>query len=430
MKLVFQIINTLAFATVILTSQSFAQKKNIDLKDIWKEKTFSQNYVYGIRSMNDGKHYTTSSFDEKTKKSSIQQFSYTSQKVVKTIIGDKDKNITFPFQQYQFSSDEKKVLLSTDIEKIYRHSTRENNYVYDLETKEVTQISKSGKQRYATFSPSGNKVAFVRANNLFYIDLETNTETQITDDGKFNHIINGATDWVYEEEFAFDKAFFWSPDGKKLGFYKFDESQVKEFNMVMYEGLLYPRDYKFKYPKAGEENSKVSIHIYHLDSKKTVNVNTANPEYIPRIKWSKDVNQLAIQKLNRHQNDLEIVLADANTGNTKTIYTEKSATYIDITDDWTFLDDKNFLIITSEKNGFNHLYKIDFANKKENQITNGNWDVTSFYGMDKKGYLYYASAEQGPTKRAVYKIKTNGSKKTNLSTKEGWNRAHFSKGMN
>lgn len=430
MKSVLQIVNTIAFTAILLTTQSFAQKKDISLDDIWKKKTFRTNYVYGIRSMNDGKHYTTLKFNPETKKNEIHQFSYTSEQPIKTIIGSDDKAIEFRFQEYQFSADEKKVLLSTAIEPIYRHSTREHNYVYDLESKKLVQISESGKQRYATFSPNGSKVAFVKGNNLYYIDLSTNQEVQITEDGQFNKIINGATDWVYEEEFAFDKAFFWSPDGKKIGFYKFDESEVKEFNMVMYENKLYPRDYKFKYPKAGEDNSRISIHIYHLDSKQLIDVDTENPEYIPRIKWSKDANQLAIQKLNRHQNDLQIVLADANNGSTKTIYSEKSSTYIDITDDWTFLDDKASMIISSEKSGYNHIYKVDFGKGTESQITKGNWDVTSFYGMDKKGYLYYASAEQSPMQRAVYKIKPDGSKKIKLSVKDGWNRAHFSKGMN
>lgn len=413
--------------SIALSSIAQGNKRQIQLDDIWKKGTFSPQYVWGLRSMNDGAHYTM--FEQNEKQLDINQYEYKSGEKIRTIFTTASIDEKLQIEEYQFSADEQKILLSTDVEPIYRHSTREHNFVFSIKEKKLTSISKSGKQRYATFSPAGDLVAYVRENNLFYINLKDLSETQITKDGQYNHVINGATDWVYEEEFAFDKAFFWSPDGEKIAFYKFDESQVKEFNMPMYGGHLYPKDYKFKYPKAGEDNSKVTIHIFDLKSGNITKAKLGEYEYIPRIKWSKDANKLAVQRMNRHQNQLDILLVDANTGKTENIYNEKSKTYIDIKDDWTFLADLNTFIISSEKDGFNQLYSINFKDKKEVKITNGKFDVTTFYGVDKNGYLYYQAAEKSPTQREVYRIKKDGSSKKMLTERQGWNDAEFSKGM-
>ena len=250
---------------------SFSQtKKEITLEDIWLQGTFQTKGVNGLSSMNDGIHYTT--LDHTGKYTCITRHEYANGKKVDTLListvlipnGEKD---AISINEYEFSPDETKILIYTDIESIYRHSTKGNYYIWDLKNKKLVKVSTGDKQMYACFSPDGKSIAFICNNNLFIKDLTKNTETQITFDGERNSIINGATDWVYEEEFAFDRAYFWSPDGSKIAYYRFDESQVKEFSMNEY-GTLYPTEYKFKYPKAGEANSKVDIFIYDIISKK------------------------------------------------------------------------------------------------------------------------------------------------------------------
>jgi len=415
-------------------------KKEITLEDLWKNRTFQQKTVSGVRSMKDGIHYTTLTHEEDN--SYIIQYEYKTGKVVDTILKSDwliVQEDTLSIDDYQFSSDESQLLIATETERIYRHSTRETNYIWHRKEKKLTLLSDGPKQRYATFSPTGSKLAFVRENNLFVIDLNTlpteqagGKETQITSDGKYNQIINGATDWVYEEEFGFDKAFFWSPDGSKIAYYRFDESEVKEFSMAMY-GTLYPENYKFKYPKTGEDNAKVSIHIYDLKSKDILDIVLGiNFEYIPRISWTKDPKFLSIQRMNRHQNKLELILVNANPsarGETKVILTKTSDTYVDIAGNPTFLDNKKHFIWTSERDGYNHIYHYDLNGKLIRQITKGKWDVSAFKGIDEATEtLFYIAAKTSPMERELYSIKIDGKGVKKLSTEKGTNSAHFSKG--
>ena len=280
---------------------------------------------------------------------------------------------------------------------------------------------------YATFSPSADKVGFVRDNNLFYVDLKTMKETAVTTDGEYNKIINGASDWVYEEELVLVQAFQWANDGSQIAFYKFDESRVKQFNMAMY-GSLYPTDYEFKYPKAGEENSKVSIHVYHLENGNTVDVELTKPyEYITAIQWTKSENQLALLCSNRHQNELDINIANTTTGKVKTTYTETSDTYIEMPFFIEFMEDQKSYIVLSERDGFNHIYQHFLNGGKVNQITKGEFDITELYGIDEKNKkVYFQSAEVSPMERHIYSIGLNGKSKKKLTAKAGTNDASFS----
>ncbi|HEV7230445.1 MAG TPA: S9 family peptidase, partial [Bacteroidia bacterium] len=419
----------------------FAQqaKKDIVLEDIWARAAFRAKGVFGLNSMNDGQHYTA--YDMTAGKEALVKYEYKSGKEVGRIfelaelkVEGKDKPLS-P-DEYSFSPDETKVLISTETEQIYRHSSREENYVLDLKTKKLTQLSHNGKQRYATFSPDGSKVAFVRENNIFLTDLATGKEEQITPDGEFNKIIYGGTDWVYEEEFAFDKAFFWSPDGKKIAFYRFDESAVKEFSMNEYGSALYPTEYRFKYPKAGEKNSDVSILMYDLATTKTIsmNIGTEKDQYIPRIEWTADPRVLCIIRMNRLQNKMEMMLADANNGSTKTILTKTSNTFVDIHEDagnfFHFLSDKKRFTLWIDDDGFNHIYLYDLNGNLINQVTKGNWDVMKFKGIDEKtNTLFYTSTESSPMERDLYSIRLDGSNKKKLSTRKGTNAPEFSEGM-
>ena len=403
-------------------------KKMIDLKDIWKDYTFSSETVRGVRSMADGKNYTAL---EKGKSSvNLVQYNYRTGKKATTLIDA--KNLVFndnklEMQSYEFSADENKILVGTEVEAIYRRSSKAHYFVYDLETQKVEQLTPEDKQMYADFSPSGNKVAYVVKNNLYFKDFSNGKVTQVTSDGEYNKIINGASDWVYEEELELSKAFQWSADGNKLAYYRFDETAVKQWNMKMYDGL-YPSDAQFKYPKAGEENAKVQVKIYNLTDSKTVNVNLGTEyEYIPSIEWTKDPNTLAVISSNRHQSEVKVNLIDAITGNGKTIHTEKSDTYIEMPFDVHFTKDKEHFIILSEKSGFRHLYLHKIDGGLKNQITTGDWPVTSYYGMnERKGIAYFQSAETSPMNRDVYSVNLDGSNKKRLTKKEGTNRADFS----
>ncbi|MBA3902028.1 MAG: S9 family peptidase, partial [Bacteroidetes bacterium] len=415
-------------------------KKDISLEEIWASRTFAQEMVHGLRSMEDGLHYTA--LEQLDGEQVLNQYSYQTGKLAKKLLSATDlipqgAATALQIDDYTFSADESKVLIATESELIYRHSSRSNYYVYDFKTKSLTRLSEGGKQLYATFSPKKEMVAFVRDNNIFVKDLKSGQENQVTKDGKQNAIINGATDWVYEEEFSFDKAFFWSPDGDKIAFYRFDENKVMEFSMSMYKGSLYPVEYRYKYPKAGEVNSIVSIHVHNISQNKNkkIDVGQEADQYIPRVQWANS-NTLSIQRLNRLQNKMEILHCNVlvKIGGdlpANAIYTETSDTYIDGSDDKAFYikDGKEFIWL-SDKGGFNHIYLFGSNGKQLAQITNGKWDVTEYYGIDEKnGLIYFQSAEESPMERYIYSINLNGKNKKKLSQRKGWNKATFSKGF-
>jgi dipeptidyl-peptidase-4 len=435
-----RIINKLLVFCLLVSSVAVcsAQQgtRKITLEDLWAYGTFRQSGVYGIRSMNDGEHYTT------LEKNKIVKSSYKTGKAVETIFDlskIKDTKIK-RIQDYTFSPDESKILITTNIAPIYRHSFTADYYVYNRRTKELRSLSTKGKQQLATFSPNSSKIAFVRENNIFICDLRFETENQVTFDGKFNHIINGAPDWVYEEEFGFSKAFGWSADGANLAYMKFDESKVRVFHMNMFQGMrpsyngnkLYPSNYSYKYPKAGETNSVVSVHVYNLKDKTTLDVNVGDEkdQYIPRIKWTKDPKTLSVIRMNRHQNQLEILLANAKTGESRVMYKETNKYYIAESnlDNLIYLEDGKHFIFSSEKSGYSHIYLFDMTGREVKAITKGNYDVIDFYGYNSKTKtFYYSSHEVSPTEKYVYSIKLNGKGKKKLTNNKGWNEAAFSK---
>ena len=413
-----------AFLVFGMLSASAQEKKNFELEDLYQRGTFYAKSVRGMNSMKDGKTYA--SFE----KGQLNIYNYQSGKLEKTLFGITDltvhpDSLPIGLQNYELSQNEDKMLCLTDMESIYRHSFHANYFVYDFNAKTLQPLSKNGKQRLATFSPDATKVAFMRDNNLFIKDLTTGEEKQFTNDGLYNHIINGAPDWVYEEEFSFSQGFYWSPDSKKIAFMKFDESNVREFQMEEFEGL-YPDWYSFKYPKAGEDNSIVGIYVYDLASGKTVKMDTGTETdiYLPRIAWTKDANVLAIQRLNRHQNHLEILAADATTGKSRVFYDETNKYYIDITDDWHFLEDGKCFLMTSERSGYNHIYLYNMDGTLVKQLTDGPWDVTSVYGFDGKE-VYFQAAKNTPVDRQIYAVNLKG-KMREVIGRPGTNNARFS----
>ncbi len=413
-------------------------KKEITLEDIWTKGTFYPSSIDDVVSMKDGEHYCMLENDIM-----ISEYEYKTGEKTKTIVrtsqlvpdGQKE-GITI--DEYSLSPDETKILIGTETEKIYRYSTKMEYYIWDIKTGKLSKLSDGGKQRLASFSPDGSKVVFLRDNNIFIKDLasglsadKAGKETQITMDGLYNNIINGSPDWVYEEEFEFTKAYSWSPDGSKLAYYRFDESKVKEYDMVLYDSL-YPTIYKYKYPKAGEDNSVVSIYVYNLKTGKSqmMDVGQVKDQYIPRIKWTENTNILSIQRMNRLQNKLEILLADAANGTSKVIYSEQNKYYIEITNNLTFLKDKKHFVLTNEIDGFNHIYLYNTDGSLVKQLTSGKWDVLDMKGVDEKaGLVYFISDEESPIDKTLYSVKIDGTKKTKISTKAGTNQVEFSEGF-
>jgi len=413
------------FLILLITLSSFGQDtKTITLEDAFQSRTFSAEGLYGLRSMNDGVHYTVQNGN------TIDKYSYKTGEQVETLFDAADFPKLSSFSGYHFNELETKILMETGVESIYRHSYTASYHVYDMELKTLVPVSEKGKQQLGTFSPDGSQVAFVRDNNLYIRNLSQKEESQITFDGVRNEIINGAPDWVYEEEFGFSQGFQWSPDGQKIAFYRFDERRVKEFHMTMF-GPLYPESYEFKYPKAGEENSIVSIHVYNLESGKitSMDVGEEADQYIPRIKWTRDPEVLSIMRLNRLQNQLDILHANAGSGTSRVVYSESNKYYISEASDntVTYLNDGESFILNSERDGYFHLYHYNFKSGQIKPITTGDYDISSFMGFDEKQQrLYYTSYEESSIQRHVYSIKLDGTKKQKLSTQPGTNRATFS----
>ncbi|WP_010518240.1 S9 family peptidase [Croceivirga radicis] len=409
-------------SSILFLTGLTAQKKDITLEEIWGG-AFRTEYMDALRSMNNGKEYTVLNFSRNPKGSSLDKYDYKTQKKVATIVASNDA-IPF-FTSYEFSNDESQIILATEIEPIFRHSRLGVYYVYDVKSKELVKIS-DDKIQEPELSPDGTKVAYAKENNLYLFNLKTKQTTQLTTDGVAGSIINGITDWVYEEEFAFVQAFAWNSSGTKIAFLKFDESNVPNFSMDVYGQDLYQYQYQFKYPKAGEENAKVSLHMLDVSSGAISEVNLGNPYYIPRIKWMNNADYLSVRTLNRHQNIMKLIAVNAKDNSTEVLLEETDDAYVDVTDDLTFLEDDSF-IWTSERDGHNHVYLYDQDGKLMNQITKGPWEVTHYYGYDQANdRIFYQSTENGSINRDVYHISSNGSNKTRLTNKEGTNGASFS----
>ena len=416
-----------AVFSFLITSLVFCQEKQITLQEIWSGQ-FRTEGMQALHSMNNGNQYSVLNFDRKTRTSTIDIYDYKTLEKVRTLLSSSDIEGIQGFFDYSFSQDESKIILTTKSQPVFRRSTLGEFYIYEIASKNVTKVSDDLVQE-PTLSPDGTKIAYGFENNLFVKDLKSGNVSQITTDGEKNKIINGITDWVYEEEFSFVRAFDWNADSNQIAFIRFDESEVPEFSMDVYGSDLYQTQHVFKYPKAGEANSKVSLHLYNLNSKsvKELKVDKVyNDFYIPRIKWTNDANVLSAQYMNRHQNQLDLWMINTKNMTSDLVLAEKDDAYIDVTFNLTFLKDNSF-IWTSELDGFNHIYHYSENGKLINQVTKGNWEVTDYYGFNEKANtIYYQSTENGSINRDVYSIKLNSKSKKRLTQKEGSNSASFS----
>lgn len=410
----------------IFSSWSVVAQQAITLEEIWSG-AFRTKGMDELNAMKNTNQYTVLNFNRNSRTTQIDLYDYATLNKVATLIDTKNHPELKSIDSYTFDNQEKKILIATQSKPIFRHSFTANYFVYDIVAKKLQKFTDKAIQE-PTFSPDGNSVAYAFENNLYLTNLISGVTTQITKDGKKNAIINGITDWVYEEEFSFVKAFDWNADGTKIAFIRFDETNVPEFSMDIYNEGLYPTQNVFKYPKAGEKNAEVSLHIFDVKTNNvsTINLGNYTDFYIPRIKWTNDATVLSAQVINRHQNNLDLHFVNANTGKTKVVLNEKDAAYVEVTDNLTFLKDNSF-IWTSEKDGFNHIYHYDQNGKLKKQITKGNWEVTAYYGFDEKNkIIYYQSVENGSINRDVYAVSIDGKGKIRLSSKTGTNAATFS----
>jgi len=413
----------LLLTALFVCQLTYAQKgdKLITLDDLWKNNTFSMKSVPGFNAMKDGLHY--SKLEKTGKHQAISILNLENGNWIKTVFNTKESKVDgeeIRVSSYEFSEAENRLLIKTERESIYRRSALYKTYVFDIARKDIVALDDE-KVLHASFSPDASMVAYVLDNNLYVKDLATAKKTAVTTDGKWNHIINGNCDWVYEEEFGFTKAFQWSPDGKHIAYYRFDESKVPEYTLPIYNGL-YPEINTYKYPKAGEPNSIVEIRIYNIETGAAVTVNTGTEtdQYIPRIKWTKDPGALCVYRLNRLQNKLELLLADARTGLTEVIYTETNKYYVDINDNLEFLPDGRSFIFTSERDKYTHLYNWNWKTRTLKELTPGNFDIDQIVGIDaKRSKVYYTAAEKSPLERKLYAVSFSGRGKKLLTPENG-----------
>lgn len=410
---------------LMLTTTVSAQKLN--LRDITSGKYYARG-VNPVTSSADGESYFQADRESKM----IIKYSYKTGLPVDTIFDvRKARESTLEsFQGFLISPDEKRLLVYTDHEPIYRRSFKANYYYYDVRRNLVRKLTENkGKQSIPTFSRDGRMLAYVIDNNIWLAKFDYDTESQITKDGEFGKIINGSTDWVYEEEFATTRLMDFSADNSLLAFVRFDETEVPLYSMQMYSDKLYPWSSTFKYPKAGEKNSNVVCNVFDIEAKTIRKMNIPDGmEYIPRIEFLPTGDELAIMTLNRDQNKFEMYFANARSAVCRSIIREENSRYIDseLLNDIHFFD--NQFIYLSEKDGYSHLYLYDKTGVMQKQLTPGEYDVTRFLAVDPDTKtVFYEAAEESPLQRAVYKVDLVKGVKTKLSAKQGVNSATFSK---
>lgn len=398
---------------LILTHILVAQH-TITINDIWEKGTFMPDYVWGMRSLKDGEHYSKMDYDYLNHSLSILAYRYKDGTLSDTLFSDQWIDEPLNISAYIMSPDESKIILASDEEAIYRYSRKANYYIFDRQTKQIKSLYEKGKQKYPDFSPDGSKVAFVYNRNLYYRDLNNNQLIQITFNGLGGQLLNAEADWVYEEELELTQAYQWSPDGKNIAFLRFNISAEPMFIMSVYNDSLYPNIKLIPYPKAGKENAKVSLWDFNLTNQisKQIDTDPGEEYYIPRIQWTRSSKWLSYQRLNRHQNHLELIAVNIESGIQKTLVDEHSDTWIDIDDDLYFLKNGQAFLWTSDQSGFKHIYLYNLANPSEvKQLSKGNWPLTDFYGMDESnGTLYFQTAKVSPLNREICSINIKGKK--------------------
>lgn len=413
------------FLVVLFLPIFLEAQKQITFDDVYRKGTFRSEFIAGFNSMKDGRFYT-----ELTAKGLVKKKFENNDEVevlIKTEDVKDENGELLSFDDFEFSEDEKKILIFKNRESIYRRSSKAMVYVLDVITKKTILVDKS-KILHATFSPDATKVAYVKDNNLFYFNLLNNKTIKVTSDGKWNNIINGNCDWVYEEEFEFTRAFEWSSNSNFLAYYRFDESKVPLYQFPIFDSL-YPTQYSYKYPKAGDANSSIDIFIYNTSNSKKVKVDIGKEKdiYIPRIKWIGNTNNLCVYWMNRLQNNLKLLSANANTGKSSIFYNETNKFYIEINDNMHFLKDGDRFIFTSERDGLNTLYLGSIKNNTVTRLFENKNEVAELYGVDDSEENIYFSLAENVRNRMPYVYNLSSKNLKPIRTTEGTHRIEFNK---
>lgn len=411
-----------------------AQAQQLTAERIFGSDEFSPESLGQLAWMNDGERFTYLEENEETGASDLWAEHIATEERTRLLDGSElvaaGEVEPMDIDGYEWSEDEDKLLIFTDAQRVWRQATKGIFYVYDLSTGELTPVSEGeGWQQFAKFSPDGTRVGFVRENDIFFTDLATGEETRLTDDGG-EDIINGTFDWVYEEEFGQRDGWRWSPDGERIAFWRLDQSPIATFAMQDMS-TLYPTMVPVRYPKAGEENSEVRIGVVEVDDGEITWMDTGeDPDiYIARMGWAASSTEVGMQRLNRHQNRLELMLADARTGESRVIMTDSDSAWVDVDDDLTWLGDGDRFVWTSESDGYNHLYLYRRDGELVRQLTEGPWEVTSYHGLDEEaGWIYFTATEQGPLQRHLYRVPVSGGAPERLTEEEGTHSVTFSPG--
>ena len=418
----------------LMSATGMAENGPLSLKSITGGEFYAHG-IYGVNPLADGESYSQLVDGKRIVVSSFKTGEQTG--VLFDADNTKGKVKVSRIDGYIMSPNQKNILLRTQTQSIYRHSTTAVYYIYNVQNRTLAPLSDGGPQECPLWSPDGNMVGFVREGNLFLVKLLfDNAEVQITKDGKFNSIINGKADWVYEEEFVTNRSFDFNADATMLAWIRYDESQVPLFSFPMYKGMLpemkenaeYPGAYEYKYPIAGQPNSKVSVHTFDIKSRATreVKVPLEAEGYIPRIAFSSDPDKLLILTQNRHQDNLQVWVANPRSTECRCIVTDEVKPYVADKTYTLFKTIKDGFILMSERSGFAHLYQYNLLGTLKREIGKGQDIITDFYGYDEKtGTYYYQAQDGGPLRTGVYKCDAKG-KVTSISTEPGQNSAIFS----
>ncbi len=411
---------------VIVQSPLWAQQtadRPITLSNIWVTYEYAPYYPSEFRWMKDDQFYSVLENG-----SGIARYAIETDQKVEQILDFGSLNLgdisASDISSYEFSNDEETILLKANVTSIFRRSRKQQVMIAKKGDKNPLVIHEGAFIRNPLFSPDATKLAFVgEDNNIYYTDLASGQETQVTFDGMLNAVINGHTDWVYEEEFSLVQGMIWSPGGNRLAFMRFDEADVKQWNMPVY-GSLYPNQAQFKYPKAGEVNADVSVHVFDLRDQHTTmaDLGPEKDQYIPRMSWTQDAGEFVVIRMNRLQNQLDVLAINARTGASRTVLSEQSETYVhEPTDDqWYFLPENQGFLWLSEQDGYRHIYHYGWDGALIDSLTHGDWEVDKMVGVDLENELvYYTSTEVSPLERHLYRVAFNGKKKKQLTKTPG-----------
>jgi len=404
--------------------------KKLTLEDIFLLNKFGGKTVEDVHWLPDGSAFTFTRQSDRPEIINIYLHNVKTGNEKLVLDGDKleydSKKVLM--SEYKTTGNQNHLLITGQKQQIWRHSYMASYYLYDMANKKLTALANNNNNiQNVELSPDGNHVAYVKENNLYVASVGTGESKQLTSDGS-SDILNGVFDWVYEEEFGRADAFRWSPDGKKIAYWHTDQTRVKEFTLLDELGN-YSKSIRLKYPKVGEQNAIVEIGVVDIINGKTVWIDLGNNDdvYIPRIEWTNSSRELAIQRLNRKQNRLELVLSDIDTGVGRVILTDVNEAWLDITDDFIFLKKKDQFVWTSEVSGYRHIYLNDYEGKIVAVITSGDWEVSSVIGVDEKeGWVYFYGKKDASIEQQIYRADLKGKKLGKISAGSGWHTANFS----